>query len=620
MYVIGTAGHVDHGKSTLVKALTGIDPDRLKEEKEREMTIDLGFAWLTLPGGIEVGVVDVPGHHRLVKNMLAGVGGIDLALLVVAADEGVMPQTREHLAILDLLGVTRGVVALTKKDLVDDDWRELIASDVADTLAPTTMAGVPIVAVSSTTGEGLDELKEALAKALTVTEPRRDLGRARLPIDRSFVMTGFGAVVTGTLVDGSLRTGQEVVIVPKGLKARIRGLQSHRRKLEEASPGRRLAVNLSGVSHDELERGDVLATPGWLTATDALDAHIKLVKDAPGPIKHNAPVMFHTGTFETLARVRLLDKNELRPGESAWAQLKLQNPVAVVKGDLFILRNSWGTIGGGQIVEPKAKRHRRFHEPTLERLQVLQAGSPEEVVLETLGATEPCLAHSLIDPTSLSWEQVKDALDALVQSGQATMLTPGDLDRNAVLYTSRGFTSVSDQVQEMLRQFHGTYPIRHGMVKEEVRTRLQLPASAFALVVRRLVEEFKIGDLGPVLQVHGHEISLTPEQKKEADAYLAGLAASPFSPPGALSIDSELLSYLLDEGRVVRTGSDVVFTAEAYREMTDRVVRQIKESGKVTLGEVRDLLGTSRKYVQALLEHLDQQRVTRRVGDERVLR
>ncbi|MEE9284905.1 MAG: selenocysteine-specific translation elongation factor [Dehalococcoidia bacterium] len=620
MYVIGTAGHVDHGKSTLVKALTGIDPDRLKEEREREMTIDLGFAWLTLPGGIEVSVVDVPGHERLVKNMLAGVGGIDLALLVIAADEGVMPQTREHLTILDLLGVKHGVVVLTKKDLVDDDWLELVASDVAETLAPTTLAAAPTVAVSSTTGEGLEQLKETLARTLGATEPRKDLGRPRLPIDRSFVMTGFGAVVTGTLVDGSLRTGQEVVIVPKGLKGRIRGLQSHRKKLDEATPGRRLAVNLSGVSHDELDRGDVLATPGWLTTTTALDAHVQFVRDAPGPLKHNAPVTFHTGTFETLARVRLLDADELPPGASSWAQLKLQRPAAVVKGDLFILRNSWGTIGGGRVVEPRAQRHRRFHGPTLKRLQVLEAGTPQEVVLEALAGAEPCPASALVDAANLPWDQVKEALDALIPSGQATQLTRDALDRSTVLYTTRGFSSLSDRVREMLAAYHRSFPLRQGMAKEEVRNRLDLPAQAFALVVERLAAGDTINDAGPVLMLRGHQIALTPAQQKQTDAYLAGLAASPFSPPGDLQIDPELLSYLLEQGRVVRTSPDVVFTAEAYQEMTDRVVQRINKVGKVTLGEVRDLLGTSRKYVQALLEHLDQQRVTRRVGDERVLR
>ena len=283
MYVIGTAGHVDHGKSTLVKALTGIDPDRLKEEKEREMTLDLGFAWLRLPGGEEVGVVDVPGHERLVKNMLAGVGGVDLAMLIVAADEGVMPQTREHLAILDLLRVERGLVVLTKKDLVDDDWLELVSADVRDVLEGAALEGAPMIAASAMTGDGLDELKQTVADLLAETEPRKDLGRPRLPVDRAFVMTGFGAVVTGTLSDGSFSVGQEIEVVPKGLRGRIRGLQTHRKKLDEAGPGRRLAVNISGIGHEEVSRGDVVAAPGWLAATEAVDARVRMVKDAPCP-------------------------------------------------------------------------------------------------------------------------------------------------------------------------------------------------------------------------------------------------------------------------------------------------------------------------------------------------
>ena len=414
MYVIGTAGHVDHGKSTLVKALTGIDPDRLKEEKERQMTLDLGFAWLLLPNGEEVGVVDVPGHERLVKNMLAGVGGVDLAMLIVAADEGVIPQTREHLAILDLLRVERGLVVLTKKDLVDDDWLELVGADVREALEGSAFEGAPMIAASAMTGEGLDELKQTIAELLAETEPRKDLGRPRLPIDRSFVMPGFGAVVTGTLSDGSFSVGQEVELVPKGLRGRIRGLQTHRKKLNEAGPGRRLAVNISGIGHEEVSRGDVVAAPGWLAATAAVDARVRMVKDAPAPLKHNATVLFHTGTSETPARFRLLENDELGPGETELAQLKLQRPVALVKGDLFILRNSWGTVGGGEIIEPRAKRHRRFDEGVIGRLEVLEAGSPDELVMEAIAAKEPRQVKSLPDTVNMSAAEV----EAVVRSAR----------------------------------------------------------------------------------------------------------------------------------------------------------------------------------------------------------
>ncbi|MDP3062682.1 MAG: selenocysteine-specific translation elongation factor, partial [Chloroflexota bacterium] len=333
MFVIGTAGHVDHGKSTLVKALTGIDPDRLPEEKAREMTIDLGFAWLTLPSGREVSVVDVPGHERFVKNMLAGVGGIDLALLVVAADEGVMPQTREHLAILDLLQVKRGVVVLTKADLVDRDWLELVSADVEEALKGTTLETAPLVAVSALTGQGLDELKALLDRMLRQTERRQDLGRPRLPIDRVFTVAGFGTVVTGTLIDGSLSVGQEVALAPSGKRSRIRGLQSHRKKLERAEPGNRVAVNLSGLTLDEVARGEVLTAPGWLEATALVDASVRVVPVSSRALKHNETLTFHAFASEAFARVRLLEGDELKPGQEGWAQLHLDTPVPLLKGD-----------------------------------------------------------------------------------------------------------------------------------------------------------------------------------------------------------------------------------------------------------------------------------------------
>ena len=346
MYVIGTAGHVDHGKSTLVKALTSIDPDRLPEEKEREMTVDLGFAWMTLPSGREVSVVDVPGHERFIKNMLAGVGGIDLALLIVAADESVMPQTREHLAILDILRVTRGLVVVTKTDLVDEELVELVKAEVEDTLEGTSFEGCPMVGVSAYTGDGLDALRRMIDGILDDTEMRRDLGRPRLPIDRCFTISGFGTVVTGTLIDGSLAVGQEIELAGSQQRARIRGLQSHKTKVTSAEPGVRLAVNLSGISRDDIERGELLTSPGWLRPARRLDVRIRMVNDAPHPLKHNEGVTFHLFTSESPARVRLLDAEQLEAGTEGWVQLLLSEALPVVKGDYFVVRSSDSTLGG----------------------------------------------------------------------------------------------------------------------------------------------------------------------------------------------------------------------------------------------------------------------------------
>ena len=386
MSCIGTAGHIDHGKSTLVKALTGIDPDRLVEEKERGMTIDLGFAWLKLPGGREVGIVDVPGHEGFIKNMLAGVGGIDAALLVVAADEGIMPQTREHLAILDLLGVRRGVVALTKADLVDEEWIELVREEVAEQLKPTTLASAEIIPVSAYTGEGLPALVAQFERIFDETEERQNIARPRLPIDRVFTMTGFGTVVTGTQLDGAFRTGQEVEVQPRGMKTRIRGLQMHRRQVEVTTPGNRVAMNLANVSRNELERGNVVALPGQLQRTVLIDVRLQLLKDAARPLGHNTQIDFYSGSQEVSAKVRLLDVEELKPGRSALAQIRLSSPAAVARRDRFILRISSpsSTIGGGEIIDVHPRYHRRFQQPVLAALETLERGSPDELVLSAL--------------------------------------------------------------------------------------------------------------------------------------------------------------------------------------------------------------------------------------------
>ena len=417
MYVIGTAGHVDHGKSTLVEALTGIDPDRLREEKERGMTIDLGFAWLQLPSGNEISIVDVPGHERFVNNMLAGVGGIDLALLVVAADESVMPQTREHLAILDLLQVQHGLVAITKRDLVDDDWLELVTADVEDTLQDTALEDAAIYPVSAMTGEGLPQLIAAIDTMLDDTPPKRDVGRPRLPIDRAFTISGFGTVVTGTLIDGKIRTGEEVDLVVARKSTRIRGLQTHKKGQKEALPGTRVAANIIGVSQDDITRGEVLTTEGWLRPTDAIDVRLRVIPDAPHPLRHNMHITVHTGSSEVIGRLRLLEKDILEPGETSWAQIKLETPLAVVKGDYYVIRSNRATLGGGNIVETHARRHRRKHAPTIERLAVMELGSVQDILLKTIEISEPCGFDELVNRANMGADSVQAELETMAADG-----------------------------------------------------------------------------------------------------------------------------------------------------------------------------------------------------------
>ena len=616
VFVLSTAGHVDHGKSLLVQALTGMDPDRLREEKERGMTIDLGFAWLKLPSGQEVGIVDVPGHEHFIKNMLAGVGGVDLALLVVAANEGVMPQTREHLAILDLIGVSKGAVAITKKDLVDQELLSLVTLEVEELLGPTKLAKAPIVAVSAVTREGLPELVSTIDRLLASAQPRADKGRARLLIDRVFTIAGSGTVVTGTLIDGSLQVGQEVEIVPSGLRSRLRGLQTHKTRLDIATPGSRVAANLTGIAVSQLKRGDVLTKPGWLTPSTMLTAKLRMLPSLKRPLRHNAGVSFHTGAAEAMARVRLLEKEELGPGESGWAQLLLAEPLAVVTGDRFIVRSTEETLGGGEIVEPRAKRYRRHGAAAIKSLETKEKGTPQDVLTATLEADQPREVGRLLAGCGLPPAEAKTAVEALIQDGAFAALGAGE---HRLLFTAQGWKRLLDTVVSTVLEYHGRFPTRPGMPQGELGSRLKLPPAHFAAVLRRLLEEGALAEEGPAVRLPSHQIHLGKDQQAGVDAYLRSLVRNPYAPSPEMALDAELLNLLIKQRRVVRVSDSVVFAASAYDEMVKRITDHIKAHGKITLAEVRDLFNTSRKYAQALLEYLDQEKVTRRVGDERVL-
>ena len=621
MYVIGTAGHVDHGKSTLVKALTDIDPDRLPEEKEREMTVDLGFAWMTLPSGREVSIVDVPGHERFIKNMLAGVGAIDLALLIVAADESVMPQTREHLAILDLLRIRRGLVVITKTDLVDEELVELVKAEVEDVLEDTAFAGCQMAAVSAYTGDGIDELKATIDSILNDTESRRDLGRPRLPVDRCFTVSGFGTVVTGTLIDGSVAVGQQIELAPSGTRARIRGLQSHKSRLDSATPGVRLALNLSGVSRDEVLRGEVLTNPGWLRPTRRFDANLRMVKGAPHALKHNEGVTFHLFTSETTGRVRLLDADRLQPGNEGWVQVLLDEPIPMVKGDFFVLRSSEDTLGGGQIADPNpTRRHRRFAPDVLERLTMLDAGASEDVIFTVADQMGPCDLRTLSQRSNLADGEVLERLGALVESGDVVALGEMGTQNDAVVYSRRGWDILRNQAQIALQAYHNQYTLRRGAPPQELRSRLGVSQPVYLRAAARLADEGVVVYDDGLVRAPGHNVELTERQQADVATYLSELAGEPWSPPTDRHVEPELLAYLQEKGDVVKVNETVVFTTEAYEDMVGRIVAHLERNGSVTVAAAREIFGTSRKYVLPLLEYLDQQRVTRRVGDERVLR
>jgi selenocysteine-specific elongation factor len=641
--VIGTAGHVDHGKSTLVHALTGIDPDRLKEEKDREMTIDLGFAWLTLPSGERVGIVDVPGHKDFIKNMLAGVGGIDAALFVVAADEGVMPQTREHLAILDLLRIQGGVVALTKVDMAEDeDWLDLVEADLLDVLEGTILDAAPVVRCSARTGLGLETLVAELDRYLAKSTPRRDVGRPRLPIDRVFSIAGFGTVVTGTLSDGALTIGQEVEIQPSGLKARIRGLQTHKTKIEQAVPGSRVAINLTGLGTDDVGRGDVVTTPGWLHSTTLVDCHLRYLADASAPLKHNAAVDFFSGASEAQSRVRLLDKKLLAPGEEGWVQLRLAKPIALVKGDRFIIRQPSPsvTIGGGRVVNPfPGRRYRRFRSDVIERLETLAHGAPEEVLLQALETRQPSEARDLLLRSNLARQQAKDALQSLVDEGQVLVLDsrfpankPSAPVPDSVYLVSRsGWRALRERIEALLDEYHRQFPLRTGMPREEVKSRLAqnlaalraLPARLFNEVVQRAAQEGWLVEAERI-RLASHQARFSPQQQQAVDYMLFTFRQEPFTTPSVAQCEaqlgSEVLNALIEQGQLIKLSDDVIFMTETYEVMRNRVVDHLQEHGSITVAQVRDMFGTSRKYALALVGYLDERRITRRVGDERVLR
>ena len=615
MFVMSTAGHIDHGKSALIHALTGIDPDRLREEKERGMTIDLGFAWLKLPSGREVGIVDVPGHERFIGNMLAGVGGVDLVLLVVAANEGVMPQTREHVAILDLLGIKKGIVAITKKDLVDDEWLGLVMTDVEELLKSTRLDGSPLIPVSAVTGEGLKELSSCIDNLLNVTEPRKDLGRPRLPVDRVFTIAGAGTVVTGTLIDGSLEVGQEVEVVPRGIKTRIRSLQVHKTRTEIAYPGSRVAANLVGVTVEELHRGDVLSRPGTVFPVSTVTARLRLLRDVRHVLRHSVIVTFYSGAAETIAKVRLLEGDELKAGESSWAQFVLDRPLALVTGDHYVIRSTVETLGGGEIVDTSAKILRRSRPDIISGLRLKEEGTTADKIYALIEAKQPVEPGSLIAQTEMPSQDVEVAIRELVQQERVMFLKQGE---RQWLITVPFWSKVRRMAVDILQEYHSKWPLRPGMPREELRNKLKL-GNASPVIMSRLVEDKIIIESGAEVSLPSFRVQLTSEQQSRIDAFLRDLARNPFSPQTNVVLEPDLLNLLVQQKKVVKVSAETVFLTEAYNQMVQKVVDRLKEKGRITLAEVRDLLRTSRKYAQALLEYMDGQKITRRIGDDRVL-
>ncbi|MFZ5640203.1 MAG: selenocysteine-specific translation elongation factor [Bacillota bacterium] len=630
-FIIGTAGHVDHGKTMLVKALTGKETDRLKEEKERGISIELGFAPFRLPSGILAGIVDVPGHERFIKNMLAGVGGMDLVLLVVAADEGVMPQTTEHLDIIRMLQVPRGAVVITKADLVEPDWLEMVREEVREAVRGSVFAEAPMIHVSAVTGEGIPELTAFIDEMARQLTDRESTGKPRMAIDRVFSITGFGTVVTGTLLGGPLNIGDTVEILPQGLEARIRNIQVHGSKVETAEPGQRTAVNLAGVEIVEIDRGSVLAAPGTLKPSHRLDVRLELLAGTPKPLANRSRVRVHIGTAEILARVILLDREELAPGESALAQLECEEPMVAARGDRFVIRSysPMTTIGGGTVVDPLPAKHKRFREDVIAALATMEQGTPAEIVGQYLRDAGTLVnMEDIIRDTGYDAADVREALSLLEEEAEVKKIPVEGKDYFGAGGVYRGWVK---SIQSFLAAFHEKYPLRPGWPKEEMRSKIfaGMPAKVFQYLLKTLEADGEIKVMGDSVALFDFTPTLTGELGETTGKIDKEYLEGSFQPPDwqetarrhnlDAAMATELLNYLVSNNRLVKLEENVFLHSEVLTRGKELITGLLRDKGEITLAEARDLLDTSRKYALPLLNYLDRERITRRIEDKRVL-
>jgi selenocysteine-specific elongation factor len=628
--ILGTAGHIDHGKSTLVKALTGTDPDRLKEEKERGITLDLGFASLDLPGGNRLGIVDVPGHEGLIKNMLAGVGGIDIVMLVIAADEGIMPQTREHLAICDLLHVKKGLIVLTKTDMVDADWLTLVRDEVRDFVKGTFLEKSPIVAVSSRTGENLPGLVQELAKLSNEVSPKSSNGILRLPIDRVFTMKGFGTVITGTLLSGTISTEQEVEVLPKAIRTRVRGIQSHNKAVTRSVAGQRTAVNLQNVEKDQLSRGDIIVSAGFFTPSRTLDAKLDLLKQAPRGLKTGARIRFYNATQEAIGRITILGRNQLEPGEEAFVQLRLERPVLVQNGDRFILRfySPMETLGGGMVLNPHPRRHKQATmEESQKNLAVLEKGSVEERIglLVSLKGLAGMEENAVVAGISADRQEVANALSSLANK---KLLLRVD---NLYVHTSH-LAGLEKKTLDLVKQYHKDNPLKPGLDKEELKSalRVRLSPKVLNMTVDGLVKKKQLEAEGAKLRVPGFKAAGGKVNDEVKNRIVEAIRKGGSQPPvreelpqlfGITEKDAkDLMKLLADEGRTVRINDSLHLDRDILEKVREDLKKHLAEKKEITMAEFRDLARTSRKFAVPLMEYFDSQKLTQRIGDKRVLR
>lgn len=624
--IIGTAGHVDHGKTALIKALTGIETDRIKEEKKRGITIELGFAYLDLPDGEKAGIIDVPGHEKFVKNMLAGAGGIDLALLVVAADEGFMPQTREHLGILSLLNISEGIIVVTKKDMVDEDWLEIVCDEVRQEVQGTFLENAQIIPVSSYTGEGIEQLRQAIFTMIDQKTQIKNLDVPfRIPVDRIFSVEGFGTVITGTLIEGTMKVGDPVTVYPSRIESRIRNLQVHSQDVQEAYAGQRVAVNLAGLKKTDLNKGDVIAVPDSMHTTMMIDIHLTVLKDCDREIRNATRLHLYHGARGILCKIVLLDRDSVGAGESCYAQLRLEEEIAVKTGDRFVLRfySPVETIGGGVILDSNPFKHKRNDAAVLESLKLKEGGSDREKIsaaLRDYSARFETLDFLQIQ-TGIPKEQFDQQINKLIKDKVAFRVSD-----NVVIHTDY-LNRLKDSAVKLLESYHKENPLREGMKKDEFRNKLikYEDISVVDKITDSLVNRKVLKYVNNCVALADFEVQQDNNQQEIENAFLQG-GFSPESPdqiaarfPKVKNF-KQVLESLVNTGKLVRVEEKILLHADYYNKALTLAKEHVDQNGQITLAEMRDLMGASRKFAVAVLEYWDKRGITKKVGDARTFK
>ncbi|SDM37373.1 selenocysteine-specific translation elongation factor [Halarsenatibacter silvermanii] len=631
--IIGTAGHIDHGKTTLISALTGEDTDRLKEEKERGISIDLGFTDLKLSESIRAGIIDAPGHEKFVKNMLAGAGGVDLALLVIAADEGVMPQTREHLAILELLSVERGVIAVSKTDTVDDEWLELVVSDIRDQLQDSFLAEAPLVKVSGVEKQGLDQLKNKLLEQAEKIPAKDAESSTYMPVDRVFTLKGYGTIVTGTLFSGTLKTGENLSLFPREKEVRIRSLQVHNEQRDTALPGERVGVNLAGIDRGEVERGDVLAEPGSLTSTRFIDCRLNLLPSAPLILEHGTRIRFHIGAREVIGRAYMIDKEEIFPGESGLVQYRLEEKVVARHLEDYVVRrySPVTTIGGGEVIESNPPRRKKLDEEAARELEIKEQGSPAERLTLHLELSEAPLSRSEIKKElGFSQTRLNGLLEKLEKEKRIVRL---DRYQDPRWMEFSIYEELRGEIESKLSDYHSRYPLRRGVSRAELRSQISYRANINELreITEIMEKEGRLDLEDEYISLDGFEVEFFDEAEKLKEKILEEFEKDKFTPPDRQDLGekygqeygenllSEVINALEEKNDLTRVAENIYFSTEAVKLAQKRLREYLQENESIEVAEFRDILNSSRKYSLPLLEYFDQKGFTIRKGDKRYL-